>query len=372
MKTLKRIHRLIDEKPYILAVTISLLILLWMLSGSSQADENKIKENNIALPKVKVEYLSAKQVHKTLMLYGKSEPDKMATISAREPGEVNTILVAEGQFVQQGAIILTLDESDLNQQIQSTKSLVMQRELEYQGSVKLKQKGLQDEVQLARNKAQLDQANAQLAGLLLNLERTKIKAPFSGVINKQLVEVGDYVGRGDAILELADLDPLIVRADVTQAEILGLELEQPVSVTLIDKNTYAGKIRYIASVADGSTNTFRIEAAFDNPGMKFKAGFSTQLDINVNAVNAIHLSPAFMALDDQGSIGVKTLNEKNEVIFTPIQIVKSQADGIWMSGLGDKAKVITLGQGFVRAGDVVEPVFSTEQVSLNDNSSELN
>ena len=94
--------------------------------------------------------------------------------------------------------------------------------------------------------------------------------------------------------------------------------------------------------------------------MKFRAGFSTQLDIDFEAVKAIHISPAFMALDPKGSIGVKTLNDKSEVVFSPINIVKSTSEGIWMSGLGEEVKVITLGQGFVRIGDVVEPVFSTD------------
>ncbi|MGB0859054.1 MAG: efflux RND transporter periplasmic adaptor subunit, partial [Pseudoalteromonas spongiae] len=186
-------------------------------------------------------------------------------------------------------------------------------------------------------------------------------APFSGVINQRLVELGDYLGRGDPILELADLNPLVVRADVTQKEVMGLSVGQSVSGLFINNKTYSGKIRYIASVADEGTNTFKIEAAFDNPNMQYRAGFSTQLDITYDEVNAIHLSPAFMALDEDGNIGVKTVDNNNRVVFSPIDVVKSEASGVWMAGLGESANVITLGQGFVRIGDTVEPVFANEQ-----------
>ncbi|SFC35360.1 efflux RND transporter periplasmic adaptor subunit [Pseudoalteromonas denitrificans] len=365
MLKLHRIRQLLDEKPYIIALSISLGILLWMLSGNSHAQDPQSKTDKktelVPLAKVKVETLQAQQIFKTLTLYGKSEPDKISKISAREEGEVKNIFVKEGQFVEKGTVILTLDQSDLNERIISAKSLLVQRKLEYKGFVKLKQQGLQDEVKLSQSKAQLEHAKSDLASLKLSLSRSEIKAPFSGVINRRLVEIGDYLGRGDPILELADLDPLIVRADVTQSEIFGLNLNQEVKATLINKKSYKGNLRYIASVADDNTNTFRIEAQFDNPSMKIRAGFSTQLDIDFEAINAIHISPAFMALDPMGSIGVKTINDKNEVVFSPINVVKSTADGIWMSGLGDEANVITLGQGFVRIGDIVEPVFSADE-----------
>ena len=45
--------------------------------------------------------------------------------------------------------------------------------------------------------------------------------------------------------------------------------------------------------------------------------------------------------------------------FTPIEIIKSESDGIWLTGLGPQADIIVLGQGFVRAGDKVESIFDS-------------
>ena len=61
-----------------------------------------------------------------------------------------------------------------------------------------------------------------------------------------------------------------------------------------------------------------------------------------------------------GNIGVKTVNNK-KVVFTPINVVKSENDGLWLTGLGQQADIITLGQGFVRAGDEVEAVMANDE-----------
>lgn len=356
---MNKLSKLFEEKPYILALIIVALLIIWMSSGVSQTEQEE-KHKSVdehPLAKVQVIKLQAQSVNKALSFYGKSEPDKLARVSARQAGEVEDIYVEEGQFVKQGALILELDKSDLQAQIGSATALLKQYTAEYEGAISLRDQGLQDKVQTMRSEALLAQGKARLAGLELQLERTKIHAPFDGVINKRLVQIGDYVGVGDTILELADLDPLIVSADVTQKEIIELHLEQAVLARVLNDKTYPGKIRYIASVADDGTNTFRVEAAFANPNMQYKAGFSTQLDIELDAAPAMLLSPAFMALDEAGNIGVKVIDEENKVVFKPVNLAKSSAEGVWLWGLGDSANVITLGQGFVREGDIVEPVF---------------
>lgn len=80
------------------------------------------------------------------------------------------------------------------------------------------------------------------------------------------------------------------------------------------------------------------------------------MTIDLAKMSAIKISPALLALDEQGNIGVKSVKE-SIVHFTPIEIIKSESDGIWLTGLGEQADIIVLGQGFVRAGDRVEAIF---------------
>ena len=69
------------------------------------------------------------------------------------------------------------------------------------------------------------------------------------------------------------------------------------------------------------------------------------------------VSPALFALDDSGNVGVRTINENNIVEFHIVDIVREDADGVWVSGLPEMATVITVGQELVVPGQQVEPYF---------------
>jgi multidrug efflux system membrane fusion protein len=64
-----------------------------------------------------------------------------------------------------------------------------------------------------------------------------------------------------------------------------------------------------------------------------------------------------VSLDTDGTLGVKTVNAENIVEFFAIQVVKAQIDGIWVTGLPDVADVITVGQGYVNEGEIIDPDF---------------
>jgi multidrug efflux system membrane fusion protein len=85
------------------------------------------------------------------------------------------------------------------------------------------------------------------------------------------------------------------------------------------------------------------------------AGMSTELALPLETTWAMRISPAVMALDEQGNLGVKTVVDEH-VKFVPIDIVKSDSQGVWLSGMGQQAEIITIGHGFVKDGDKVEVV----------------
>jgi multidrug efflux system membrane fusion protein len=79
-----------------------------------------------------------------------------------------------------------------------------------------------------------------------------------------------------------------------------------------------------------------------------------------------------MALDEQGNLGVK-IGVDEHVKFVPIDLGKSDRQGVWLSGMGQQADIITLGHGFVRDGDKVEVVRVDESAnSSNSLSSKAN
>ncbi len=350
------------QRPYIIAITISAVLMLWMASGVMKAQEipSSKKSKNVIVPKVKVATQYAENINDTVELYGRTEPDRITTLKAEISGKIEDVLAKRGSYVTKGQIIARLEINDLAAQLQRSQALLEQRKIEYKGTKKLNADGYQGEVQLSIAAANLEAVKADIKRLEISIENTVIRAPFDGILNTRYVEQGDFVKSGDEIAMIADLNPLIVRAFVTENQIEKLKVGQQADIRLLNKRQASGEVRYIASVADEATNTFKIEIAIDNTKNKLLAGLSSEVEIALSKIPAIKISPALLALDELGNIGVKTVID-GIVKFTAINIVKSESDGIWLSGLGQQADIIILGQGFVRAGDQVEPVMSNEQ-----------
>ncbi|MCE2570975.1 efflux RND transporter periplasmic adaptor subunit [Motilimonas eburnea] len=343
-------------RPYIIAIFLTVLLLLWMLSGQAQEQtdlhETKQAETEQVLPKVRVAQFVAQSVVKDLTLYGRSEPSRQATLSAEVSGKVVEVYAKRGALVNKGDPIVRLEMNDRKEQLARAKALLRQREIEYNGAKKLSTQGFQGKARLAEAEAALVDARVSVASLSLQIEKTLIKAPFSGILNQRMVEQGDFLGIGDPIAQVADIDPIIVVGDVTEKDINQIKLGQTAHARLINYDNVAGTIKYISSVSNAATNTFRIEVAIDNPDLTYLAGLSAELSIPLQETMAIKVTPAVLALDDDGELGIKTVSDEH-VVFTPIKVVKAEDDGVWLAGFTGTVDVITVGQGFVNPGDKV-------------------
>ncbi len=235
------------------------------------------------------------------------------------------------------------------------RALLAQKQLEFIGAEHLAKKGYQGKVQLATAKAALKEAQAQVARWELEIEHTLIRAPYPGMLQSRSVELGSLVQPGGRLGEFIELNPLVIRADVPELEMAQIKLGEVAEIRFADGSHTQGKVRYISGSADVSTHLFRIEVAIDNRDWRYRAGMSAEVKLPLNTLDAIHISPALLALADDGEIGVMSV-ESGLVKFTPVSLVQADADGVWVSGMHGTLEVITVGQGFVLPGEQVEVI----------------
>ena len=117
-----------------------------------------------------------------------------------------------------------------------------------------------------------------------------------------------------------------------------------------------GHIRYVAPVADEATRTFGVELEVDNSAGTLRAGGTAELLVPAETLLAHRVSPSLLTLDDAGNVGVKVIDDAGRVEFVVADIALSTNDGVWLAGLPETATIITVGQGFVTAGSVVDAV----------------
>ncbi len=331
-----------------------------MLTGAiSQAEDAPTtdKLENKMLTKVRVEKRQAREVAGLIELHGRTEADRVAKLSAETSGRVEAILVERGQFVEQDQLLLKLAVKDKALKLQQAKATLNQRQLEYQAAKRLGKSGLTAQTQLAERQANLELAKAQVAQAELDIANTEIRAPFAGIFNERLVEVGDLLSVGTEIGQILDVSPIVIKGALPELSVAEVSLGQIGTAELITKQSASGKVRYVSAASNDSSHTFNIELAVDNPEQKIPVGVSATIKLQTSHVFAHKLSPAALSLSKTGGLGVKVIDEKNLVIFKPVEIVRSETDGVWLKGLAEQENIITVGQGFVDHGDEVDPEY---------------
>lgn len=347
------------KHSYFVAGAIILGVTLWLLTGPSleqQREEAASTDNAKATPPlthVEVRTVNAEPMQRSLTVYGQSDPKRQVVVKAEVSGQVARVVAERGAAVKAGQVLLRLAREDRPQRLEQARAALKQRELEYQGAKSLKSKGLQAERQLAEARTLLESARAAFKRAQLDMQHIEVTAPFDGQLQNRLVEIGDFVSVGDPLAEVVDLDPLVVSADVSENEVGSLHLGMAGSARLSNGVQLKGILTYIAPSADTSTRTYHIELEAANPQPHQRGGMTATLQLPLETLPAHKVSPALLSLNDAGVLGIKSVDKAGIVQFTPVQIIKSERDGLWLGGLPETFSLITVGQGFVRAGDHV-------------------
>ncbi|MCB2055817.1 MAG: efflux RND transporter periplasmic adaptor subunit [Geminicoccaceae bacterium] len=310
--------------------------------------------------RVTTELSRAETIDRVLVLNGRSQAARRVVLRAEVEGRVVALPVAKGAAVEAGTVVAGIDERDRRARVAMAEALLAQRRIEYEGARKLATKGFQADMKVAESKALLQAAEAELDQARIALEQSTIEAPFAGVLEERPVELGDFVAVGDPLGEVIELDPLLVVADVPEARIAGVAVGSTAALRFAGHGTFDGRIRYVARAADPATRSFAVEIGIANADRSLPAGVSVEAILRLDRVAAHRISAALLALDDDGTLVVKAIGEGKSVVVYPIEIVRSEADAIWVAGLPDEVALVTVGQGFLVDGQKVEPVMRGE------------
>jgi multidrug efflux system membrane fusion protein len=361
----------ISRRPWILAVIAFAVVAAWMLSGVLSEHEIDELTSQISAPgesgadlKVQVATLHAEPITRIVSVYGRTAPVRTVEISAETEGRVEAIEATRGKRVAAGAAIIRLDLRDRRATVEQSKASVREHRTSYNAQLSLKEEGYVSDTQIAETLAKLKAANADLVRAELDLDNMIIRAPFNGLLQEREVEIGDFVRSGDPVATFVDNTRLIVKGTLAEREIAHIAVGEAAIASLVTGQQVEGRIRYLAPVADEATRTFNVELEIDNPDGTIPAGVTAEMLLEGNVALAQKLSPALLTLDSDGQLGIFIVDEFQRANFIPVTIERSGTDGIWVSGLPEIADVITVGQGYVNPGQLVNPVAAPSKTSV--------
>ena len=349
----------------IIAVVLSIAVAGWMLSGklggggappaATQAGPGPPAADPPPL-RVRVKRMSARSHAVAITVRGRSEAGRRVDLRAETDGRIVEIGASRGDEVRKDGVIARLADEGRLAKVAEYRARLRQRQIHYEATAALAKKGLSSKEALATAKADIDAARAAVAQVEVEIARTRLRAPFDGLLLEGHADFGDYLKKGDRFGRIIDLDPILFVGSVTERSVARLRAGLPAVARSLGGDEVRGTLRYIAPSADPATRTYRIEVEAANPGYRIREGITADIAIAMDNRMAHFVTPALLSLADDGTIGLKTVDGENRVRFRPVDIIEDTPDGIWLGGLPREILVITVGQEFVVAGQEVRPV----------------
>ncbi len=364
---------------YVIAGLAVVIIGLWFLShsgkDSTQAPSANTQTTPKALPKVVYRSVTAQPRETRYRLYGRTEANREVSVKAETAGLVVSTPAREGQYINTGQLLCQQDNDARSARVDQARAQLASAEFDLRSTQTLVDKGYRSETQLSNQRAQVDGARASVKSAEIELDKVNMRAPFSGVFEKQMAEVGDYLAPGQPCGLLLELNPLVVAIDLSEVQLAAIRKGSKAAIKLATGESLTGKVRFIEARANTMTRTFRTEIIVPNGKMALRAGITATVDLRAGIVTAHQVPGHIMTLGKDGQVGVRYLSasasgEADIVRFALADIVAEDDDGVWVTGLPETARVIIQGQDFVSVGTKVRAVLEGTENTQNNSASQ--
>jgi multidrug efflux system membrane fusion protein len=322
----------------------------------SIAERNEAGGNGETAPprSVRIETVTAEAMPIEVPLRGRTEAKSSVTVVAQTTGVVQALSVSKGQQVKAGDLLCTLDQGARKLAVDQAQASLDQAQTAYDTNKSLRDKGLAAANTALALETAVKGAQAQLENAKLELARTEIKTEVAGVVQDPMATVGNLLAAGQPCATIVELNPMLFKASVPESRIAYAKLGLTAKVTTVTGVTVDGTVTYIAATADDATRSFPVEIELPNADGKILDGVTASAVVNVGT-SPVHVLPqSVLTLDDDGVLGIRTVEDGNKVAFHAVNIVKDTREGIWVVGLPFKINVITVGQEYVQPGQIVD------------------
>ncbi len=289
---------------------------------------------------------------------GTLQPNEAVIVSPEIPGRIARIGFGEGDEVAEGAVLVELDDTILRAELTKAQSDLTLAEANRGRAETLGRQGTgtlraRDEA-IAAHRAAL----AEVALAEARLGKTRIAAPFSGIVGLRTVSAGAYVTPGDRLVALADIDPIKVDFRVPELVLSSLRAGQPIQLTVdaVPGRSFGGAVYAIDPVVDPNGRAVRLRAQVPNPERILFPGLFARLQIVVERRENALLVPE-SAVFAEGSQRYVFRVEAGRALRTAVGLGQRRPGLVEIrEGLQPGAVVITAGHQKVRDGGPVEVV----------------
>ncbi|MHB0756845.1 efflux RND transporter periplasmic adaptor subunit [Polaribacter sp. M15] len=335
----------------IVAIVIAALFVFKLRTNKNIAEERVYQYDKEQAINVQVDTLQLEIINAEYSYTGTFQPNKETKISAELQGKINAILVDAGNVVSKGQPLIQLDNSLLKLQLQTIELQIEGLEADVNRYTILAKADAIQGVQLEKAELGLKSAKVQKATLLEQINKTTIRAPFSGVVTAKLSEEGAFAAPGIPLLQITDITTLKFTVNVPEKDLSQFKLNQSYSLSAdaYSEILLTGKTTMVGSKANMGSS-FPVQFTVNNTSdLKIKSGmFGKVLLKNETSGKGIIIpSSAIQGTDNQPQVYVV---KNDKAILQNITISKKiQNKAVVSNGLNEGDVIVT--NGFINLFD---------------------
>ena len=356
-------------KKRVIFTIVGLLVLIGVLAGIKGLQISQMVANGkqfVPPP----ETVTAFEVHpdsweSLLTSVGSLEAVQGVMVTAELKGKVEDIAFKPGEMVRAGDLLVQQDISSETAQLRASEASAALAKITLERIRKLLTEKTVSQSQYDNADAQYKEAAAQLDTIRSAISKKTIRAPFAGRLGIRLINLGQILNEGDAIVSLQSLDPIFVNFSLPQQQLAQVQPGLTVRMTtdVLPGRVIEGKITAINPAVDAATRNIRVQATAANPQEKLRPGMFVNVAVVLPAQEKVLPIPATAVLYAPYGDSVFIVEEKKIDKNSPpskivrqqfVQLGKKRGDFIAVaSGLKGGETIVSTGVFKLRNGQAV-------------------
>jgi membrane fusion protein (multidrug efflux system) len=255
--------------------------------------------------KVTVSPVVRESVRDKVILIGTVEPWRSSTVAAEVSGRVDSLAVRRGETVKGGDILARLGKGDLAFRLDAArarKNATLVRLEKARDDLERSEKLLRrqaisakegKDARLAVNELEenLAATNAEIKQLEDELSKKTVKAPFNGIVTREMTEIGQWVDEGGDIIHLVDLSVVRILVDMPEKYVDNVRVAEEVTVKFdaLPEKVYKGRVRAVIPEGNREAHLFPVEIHVKNKGLAIKAGMLARIEFGLGLIRSVSM-----------------------------------------------------------------------------------
>ena len=265
----------------------SILLMLFFLFVTKGMQFGKMAEMGESMQpppqSVSTAFAERQSWPRTLRAIGSIEPVQGVRLDAELPGIVITINFENGQFVNEGDVLVQLDVAPEAALLRSNKANARLAKVELDRAQRLRNTNSVAQSELDRAEANYDIAIAQIKNTEAVIEQKTIYAPFSGRVGIRQINLGQYLSAGAPIVTIQSYDTIFVNFTLPQQ--MMDQVDTGMQITLksdaYPERAFEGKLTAISPQVDPVTRTIELQGTLDNPEGLLRPGLFVDVTLTL-------------------------------------------------------------------------------------------